>query len=377
MMADDAVDQVGEDDDYEYEYVEIAEGEELPEGFEYEYVEDVPETAVLGELPKQDGQQDVDALLNDILEDRPDVEEYGFDTSLNAVEKTEIEREQELKPEPDTETETVFEPVAMVKENEFDVMEGLETPLSSNETPVDVEVDGDHGVLLDELEAVEMPEHIEPVIEEFDAEPEIEAETESEIEAEEEIEESEVLIEDVKTESAFEEVSDAENASFDVIGIESGYLEAARSFDETKEFDSFEPEDGARALRVSDETAKLVIFSRRIVSLDSKTKELELPLEENTARYVRIVKKGADKLDLFNESKFKFMVPTEDFVKIKGHFIYGNLGDDTGLIVDDMMNVSLKDYKGKMLSFSVPVKGMIVSGKGILYFSNVSNVIVD
>ncbi len=121
----------------------------------------------------------------------------------------------------------------------------------------------------------------------------------------------------------------------------------------------------------------LIIFDDYRVRLNPNEKELILPKGDNTVRYAKIMKSGKTKLELFNEEKYNFMAPTEEFVKIRGHYIYGNIANNSKLIVKDFVNISLADKLGKQITFNKPVSGLLTGPRSAkLYFSDVRSVIV-
>ena len=121
----------------------------------------------------------------------------------------------------------------------------------------------------------------------------------------------------------------------------------------------------------------LIIFDDYRVRLNPNEKELVLPKGDNTVRYAKIMKSGKTKLELFNEEKYNFMAPTEDFVKIRGHYIYGNIANNSKLIVKDFVNISVADKLGKQITFNKPVSGLLTGPKASkLYFSDVRSIIV-
>ena len=121
----------------------------------------------------------------------------------------------------------------------------------------------------------------------------------------------------------------------------------------------------------------LIIFDDYRVRLNPNEKELVLPKGDSVVRYAKIMKSGKTKLELFNEEKYNFMAPTEEFMKIRGHYIYGNIANNSKLIVKDFVNISLADKQGKQITFNKPVSGLLTGPKAAkLYFSDVKAVIV-
>ena len=121
----------------------------------------------------------------------------------------------------------------------------------------------------------------------------------------------------------------------------------------------------------------LIIFDDYRVRLNPNEKELVLPKDDSVVRYAKIMKSGKTKLELFNEEKYNFMAPTEEFMKIRGHYIYGNIANNSKLIVKDFVNISLADKQGKQIIFNKPVSGLLTGPKASkLYFSDVKAVII-
>ena len=121
----------------------------------------------------------------------------------------------------------------------------------------------------------------------------------------------------------------------------------------------------------------LIIFDDYRIRLNPNEKELVLPKGDNTVRYAKIMKSGKTKLELFNEEKYNFMAPTEDFAKIRGHYIYGNIANNSKLIVKDFVNISVADKLGKQITFNKPVSGLLTGPKASkLYFCDVRSIII-
>lgn len=111
--------------------------------------------------------------------------------------------------------------------------------------------------------------------------------------------------------------------------------------------------------------------------MSPQTKEVDLPIDENAVRYARVVKDGHEELKLFDESKFNFMTSTAEFVKIKGHFIYGQVDYNTGMIVDDFINISLNGKDGQLLIFAEPVSGVLTGPNNAkLYFNDLGCLLI-
>ena len=68
--------------------------------------------------------------------------------------------------------------------------------------------------------------------------------------------------------------------------------------------------------------------------------------------------------DIFNEEEYQFENPKDNFLTAKKHFIYGKAEDDTGLIVNDFVNIGLRSNVGKILNFENPVFGWLSGPQG-------------
>lgn len=119
----------------------------------------------------------------------------------------------------------------------------------------------------------------------------------------------------------------------------------------------------------------LVIFNQNVLPIDMASKSLELPLEKDSIRYAKVIKNGAEKLVLYNEEKYQFENPEDNFVKAQSHFIYGDADKNTGLIINDYLNISLFDKAGKVITFEKPVSGLICGPQGtVIFFAAVQKI---
>lgn len=119
----------------------------------------------------------------------------------------------------------------------------------------------------------------------------------------------------------------------------------------------------------------LVIFNQNVLPIDMASKSLELPLEKDSIRYAKVIKNGTEKLVLYNEEKYQFENPEENFVKAQSHFIYGDADKNTGLIINDYLNILLFDKAGKVITFEKPVSGFICGPQGtVLFFAAVQKI---
>ena len=91
-----------------------------------------------------------------------------------------------------------------------------------------------------------------------------------------------------------------------------------------------------------------------------------------------MVKQGAEKLAIYNEEEYRFADPAEGFVPAQKHFIYGRTDADTGLIINDFVNISLRAYAGKIIIFENPVFGWLSGPKGAqVYFAQLGRLAVS
>ena len=160
---------------------------------------------------------------------------------------------------------------------------------------------------------------------------------------------------------------------------------AAFSFNKNGGFQCFQADEKTYNLILEDidfavheeKEWSLIIFDDYRLRLNPQEKELVLPKADNVVRYAKILKGGKTKLEMFNEEHYNFMAPTEEFVKIHGHFIYGNIANNSKLIVKDFINLALDDKSGKQINFNKPVSGLLAGPKAAkLYFSDIRVIIV-
>ncbi len=161
--------------------------------------------------------------------------------------------------------------------------------------------------------------------------------------------------------------------------------QAAFSFSKNGGFQSFQADEKQYNLILEDidfavhelSNWSLIIFDDYRLRLNSAEKELVVPKADNIVRFAKILKGGKTKLELFNEERYNFMTPGEEFVKVRGHCIYGNIANNSKLIVKDFINLSLDDKAGKVISFNKPVSGLLTGPKAAkLYFCDIRAVVI-
>ena len=403
------------EEEEEYEYIEISEGEDLPEGVEYEYVEEIDDESSIEEDDALEevaeiGDTDVnmDTVLADILEDKPSTPLVNM-PSMPKPPVADVPRIEE-KPK---EVEPVLPPVveeskkidtkvsglssedllAMAKAAMLDNVEKkpeqepVSEPLAASEAPEDEEEEGDFNldgeieeemVSMDDLieQQVDLDDH---VIDMGSLEPEPEAVIDNLVEEPVVDELSVAKVMDDKEyeyveEEAFDDGELEPSMMFEVMDVNT-VSKGAQAFLGNKGVEFYNGKEEIYIDVEHPEVWNLIIFDKKIVSLDEGVKEITLPRESRTARYATLVKNGQEKLDLFNEEKFSFASPTTEFFKGKEHFIYGKIGQTSGLVVNDVVTIPVVKFKGKQIVSKKPMSGMIVGGNSVLYFNGASKII--
>ena len=143
----------------------------------------------------------------------------------------------------------------------------------------------------------------------------------------------------------------------------------------------FELNGGSLLLNIDDvrelDDWHLIIFNQNLVSVKENEK-IEIIQPSDTIRLTTVVKNGSVKLDIYNEEEYLFANPQKQFLPAKKHFIYGQTDDDTGLIVNDFVNVSLHSNSGKILNFGNPVFGWLSGPNGTqVYLAQLGKIAVS
>ena len=121
----------------------------------------------------------------------------------------------------------------------------------------------------------------------------------------------------------------------------------------------------------------LVLFSRELMPLTSKVSEVDMPLCNGISRFVTLVRNGRQKAEFFNEETLRIINATEACVAVEGRFVCGDLGTNSGVIIDDYKTIPLADFAGKKVSFAKPSSGLLAGPKGsLLYFFNVKQILL-
>ena len=120
----------------------------------------------------------------------------------------------------------------------------------------------------------------------------------------------------------------------------------------------------------------LIIFNQNLVPVQSDEK-IEIIQPSDTIRMATVVKRGTEKLSIYNEEIYQFQNPQDEFLPAQKHFIYGQTDDDTGLIVNDFVNVDLTAHAGKVLNFENSVFGWLSGPEGAqIYFAQLGKLAV-
>ena len=460
---------VADGEEYEYEYIELAEGEELPEDAEYEYVEVsddempsmIPPTAVVStsdvsqpevstpepiipsapetvaEPASSAPVQSVDAVvpqaavsqpvsvppveeadLNALLDNDGEIEEVDASTLLDGDYSDDFARNL-FADKPSEKIEEVSiddilgEDAGAVPAGIGDVRE-----VSADELIAGIrnKEDDDGSLrrniwsdLTDDVPAAAKPEPVvepepvvapEPVVPVFEeTEPDVYAPV-TKMTSEPEVSEAVEPAAEENTEQEQvrpdESVSETEIRSETVMGrvvqvayqsvlltddVRTEMLAKDRVADENSGLQFFEMRGGGLLLNVSEVSAlenwHLIIFNQNLVPAEAGG-TIEIVQPQDTIRAATVVKQGTEKLEIYNEEEYRFADPADGFVPARKHFIYGRTDDDTGLIVNDFVNISLRANAGKVITFENPVFGWLSGPNGAqIYFAQLGRLAVS
>lgn len=121
----------------------------------------------------------------------------------------------------------------------------------------------------------------------------------------------------------------------------------------------------------------MVLFNQHILPLKAPVNNVSLPLEHGVNRRITLIRNGVQKIKLFNEDNIKIINATNACAKVEGRFICGDLGDNSGLVVDDCLTIPLADMYGKVISFASPVSGFLSGPNGaLIYFSELAKLVI-
>ena len=319
------------------------------------------------------------------------------DDSVTAADESALITEPVIEPAPVVESEPVVEPepVAAPEPEAVAVPEPVieQTPVVEPEPIVEPEP-----VAVPEPEAVAAPEpvieteSVMPVLDE--AEPDVYAAPENIVEAKPSVtEENQVVVTDLATTAAVQATTErSENSAGRVVqvayqsvlltdDVRAGMLAKDRVADENSGLQFFEMQGGSLLLNVGSAASlehwHLIIFNQNLVPVEAGG-AVEIVQPQDTIRSTTVVKHGTEKLEIYNEEEYRFTDPAEGFVPAQKHFIYGRTDDDTGLIVNDFVNIGLLKNAGRVIIFENPVFGWLSGPNGAqIYFAQLGKLAVS
>ena len=308
-----------------------------------------------------------------------------------AVPEPVIEPALVVEPEPIVEPEPVAAPEPEAVAVPEPVIE--QTPVVEPEPIVEPEP-----VAAPEPEAVAVPEpvieteSVMPVLDE--AEPDVYAAPENIVEAKPSVtEENQAVVTDLATTAAVQATTERpENSAGRVVqvayqsvlltdDVRAGMLAKDRVADENSGLQFFEMQGGSLLLNVGSAASlehwHLIIFNQNLVPVEAGG-AVEIVQPQDTIRSTTVVKHGTEKLEIYNEEEYRFTDPAEGFVPAQKHFIYGRTDDDTGLIVNDFVNIGLLKNAGRVIIFENPVFGWLSGPNGAqIYFAQLGKLAVS
>jgi len=119
------------------------------------------------------------------------------------------------------------------------------------------------------------------------------------------------------------------------------------------------------------------IIKNRLIPLSAGSSEVVVEKPSNAVRYATLMQNGVEKLKLFNQEKYKFIIPQDDFFEVQGNVIFGKIDETFSLSVQDFLNIPLRSFANKICSFKNPAAGFLFGPNGNrLYFSEARMVAV-
>ena len=319
------------------------------------------------------------------------------DDSVTAADESALITEPVIEPAPVVESEPVVEPEPVVapEPEAVAVPEPVieQTPVVEPEPIVEPEP-----VAVPEPEAVAVPEpvieteSVMPVLDE--AESDVYAAPENIVEAKPSVtEENQAVVTDLATTAAVQATTERpENSAGRVVqvayqsvlltdDVRAGMLAKDRVADENSGLQFFEMQGGSLLLNVGSAASlehwHLIIFNQNLVPVEAGG-AVEIVQPQDTIRSTTVVKHGTEKLEIYNEEEYRFTDPAEGFVPAQKHFIYGRTDDDTGLIVNDFVNIGLLKNAGRVIIFENPVFGWLSGPNGAqIYFAQLGKLAVS
>ncbi len=114
----------------------------------------------------------------------------------------------------------------------------------------------------------------------------------------------------------------------------------------------------------------VLIMNHYIVPLKPQISELIIDRQSDTVRYASLMREGSEKLKIFNQSHYKFIMPQNNFFTVQGNVICGHIEETDTLDVLDYVKIPLGDKVNQRIEFKTPASGMILGPTGTqVYFS--------
>ena len=130
--------------------------------------------------------------------------------------------------------------------------------------------------------------------------------------------------------------------------------------DKYQQYIKLEVEDRTEA-----EKWQLMIIKQFSVPLQKNSDEVVIDKADNVFRFASLMNQGEEKLKIFNQSTYKFVMPQDEFYKVLGNVIMAGVDETFSLSITDYINVSLDDKLDKALHFADPVSGFIFGPQGV------------
>ena len=118
----------------------------------------------------------------------------------------------------------------------------------------------------------------------------------------------------------------------------------------------------------------LIVFQQNVVQLNDKVTEI-LPFEQPYQhRYVSLFQNGEIKMKLFNEADLKVVNVHNSCADFCEHTIVGDFYENSALITNDILTLSLAKHHNCKISFASPVSGILTGPQGaLIYFFGLQN----
>lgn len=122
----------------------------------------------------------------------------------------------------------------------------------------------------------------------------------------------------------------------------------------------------------------VVVMHHYAVPLQSQVAEIIIDKQPDVVRYASLMRQGGEKLKIFNQSHYKFVMPQNDFFTVQGNVICGRVDDEDSLDILDYIPIPLKEVVNQLVKFKVPMSGLILGPTGTrFYFASVNSLFVS